>query len=86
MSYIQLILHRGVFVLMLAKVLKFESSDGPIAQGSCGRGAALDPGWNFLTKSVSLSILFTHAAQKGMTSQRFFCLWQAGWPFTVELF
>ena len=43
MSYIQLIFHGGVFVLMLAKVLKFESSDGFIAQGSCGRGAALDP-------------------------------------------
>ena len=38
MSYIQLFLPGRVFVLMLPKCIKFESSDGFITQGSCGPG------------------------------------------------
>ena len=33
-------------ILMLGKVLKFESSDGFITQVSCGRPPAPDPEWN----------------------------------------
>ena len=42
MKYTIMLLTQPVFVLMLAKVIKFESGDGCISQGFCSPGAAPD--------------------------------------------